>query len=143
MTSLLHDLGTTDTNTSSTLLSFEFHGGVTALALFSTLGAPKPQAESVAETIIRHQDLGDTGTVTRNTALILLATLFDNVGGGEELVRKETIEGVVERWPRLKWTGCFAATVRREIGQKPWCHSTHIEGFAEKIEANMMMEPYE
>ena len=128
---------------SSTLLSFEFHGGVTALTLFQSLGAPKPQAESVAETIFRHQDLGETGTVTRITALILLATLLDNAGENPHLVSKGTIEEVVARWPRMKWTGCFASTVRKEIGQKTWAHSTHIEGFAEKIEGNKLMEPYE
>lgn len=113
------------------------------MTLFQRLGAPKAQAEAVAECIIRHQDLGETGTVTRNTALILLGTLFDNAGENAHLVSRGTIENVVQRWPRMKWTGCFSATVKKEIGQKPWAHSTHIDGFTDKIEANKLMEPYE
>ena len=68
---------------------------------------------------------------------------LDNAGECKDLVHTDTIKSVTEAYPRLKWTSCFAATVREEIGAKPWCHSTHIEHFAEKIEANKLMEPYE
>ncbi|KFY73657.1 hypothetical protein V499_06279 [Pseudogymnoascus sp. VKM F-103] len=61
LTSLLHDIGTTPTNITSTLLSFEFHGGLLVLDLLKKEGAPTAQAESVAEAVIRHQDLGETG----------------------------------------------------------------------------------
>jgi cyanamide hydratase len=61
LSSMLHDIGTTDTNIRATLLSFEFYGGLLSLDLLRSLGAPKEQAENVAETIIRHQDLGDNG----------------------------------------------------------------------------------
>ncbi|KFY65478.1 hypothetical protein V496_02535, partial [Pseudogymnoascus sp. VKM F-4515 (FW-2607)] len=76
LTALLHDIGTTPTNISSTLLSFEFAGGLLVLDLLQKEGAPKAQAESVAEAVIRHQDLGETGSVTSITAVILLATIF-------------------------------------------------------------------
>jgi cyanamide hydratase len=58
------------------LLSFEFYGGLIALNLLDKEGAPKEQAESVAEAVIRHQDLGETGTLTAIAALIQLATIF-------------------------------------------------------------------
>ncbi|ELR02911.1 hypothetical protein, variant [Pseudogymnoascus destructans 20631-21] len=76
LTSLLHDIGTTPMNITSTLLSFEFHGGLLVLDLLKKEGAPTAQAESVAEAVIRHQDLGETGWVTSVTALVLLATIF-------------------------------------------------------------------
>ena len=68
---------------------------------------------------------------------------IDNTGGCKDLVHPDTIKSVTEAYPRLKWTSCFASTVREEIGAKPWCHSTHIEHFAEKVEGNKLMEPYE
>jgi cyanamide hydratase len=60
-----------------------------------------------------------------------------------QLVHKDTITSVTEAFPRLKWTSCFAATIREEIGLKPWAHSTHIDQFAEKVEGNKLMEPYD
>jgi cyanamide hydratase len=57
-------------------MSFEFYGGMLALDLLGKEGAPKAQAESVAEAVMRHQDLGDTGTLSSIGALIQLATIF-------------------------------------------------------------------
>ena len=105
--------------------------------------APQSQYEAVAEAIIRHQDLGDTGMHTTIGAVTHLATTFDNAGLNPELVHKETIESVVERYPREGWTGCFAAVVRKEVELKPWSHTTKIEGFAEMVEGNKLMEPYD
>lgn len=83
LTSLLHDIGTTNENIHATHLSFEFYGGFLALKLLQDYGAPREQAESVAEAVIRHQDLGDVGNITTVGQLIQLATLF----GGFESVR--------------------------------------------------------
>ncbi|KAL1599916.1 hypothetical protein SLS60_007721 [Paraconiothyrium brasiliense] len=79
LTSLLHDIGTTPENLHATLLSFEFYGGYLALNILQEYGAPKEQAESVVEAIIRHQDLGDVGTITTVGQLIQLATLFGSL----------------------------------------------------------------
>ena len=140
---LLHDIGTTEANMNRTQMSFEFQGGMLAYELLIKNGAPQSQAEAVAETIIRHQDVGDTGNVSMLTAVIHFATLFDNAGGNAQLVHKETIESVVKAWPRNKWTGCFANVIREEVGRKPWSHTTKIDGFAEMVEANKLMEPYD
>ena len=76
LASLLHDIGTTQENIHATLMSFEFYGGYLALKLLQDYGAPKEQAESVTEAIIRHQDLGNVGTITTIGQLLQLATLF-------------------------------------------------------------------
>jgi cyanamide hydratase len=76
LTCVLHDIGTTQENIHGTLMSFEFFGGFLALDLLQKYGAPKAQAESVAEAIIRHQDLGDVGTISTVGQLIQLSTLF-------------------------------------------------------------------
>lgn len=78
---LLHDIGTTDQNLHATLLSFEFYGGMLALNLLKDeLRAPKEQAESVTEAIIRHQDLGESGKITVLGQLLQLATVFGGFG---------------------------------------------------------------
>lgn len=56
---------------------------------------------------------------------------------------KGVIEQAVREYPRNGWSGCFARTIREEIAQKPWCHSTAIPGFAEAVEGNKLMEPYD
>ncbi|OCK78854.1 cyanamide hydratase family HD domain-containing protein [Lepidopterella palustris CBS 459.81] len=143
LTCLLHDIGTTTTNLHATRMSFEFHGGLLALELLKSYGAPQEQAESVAEAIIRHQDLGESGMITTVGQLIQLTTVFDNMGINPSLIHKDTIDSVTKAYPRNKWSSCFAATIREEVGLKPWCHTTAIDGFAEGVEGNKLMEPWE
>ena len=59
-------------------MSFEYYGGMLALALLKGegYGASQSEAESVAETIFRHQDVGDIGKVSFLTVLVQLATLY-------------------------------------------------------------------
>lgn len=60
-------------------MSFDLHGGLVALETLRQMGAPPPQAESVAEAIIRHQDPVETGTIHAVGLLIQLATLFGEI----------------------------------------------------------------
>lgn len=165
MISLLHDIGTTQENLHSTLLSFEFYGGYLALDVLKGYGAPREQAESVAEAIVRHQDLGDIGTITTVGQLIQLATLFgtpkmlqwnpmrqidtiqanvvDNAGQNPTLISKHTIESVVAAYPRKQWSSCFAHTIEEEMALKPWAHSSAIPKFAETVAGNKLMEPWD
>lgn len=78
---LLHDIGTTEENLRKTRLSFEWYGGFLALDILQNgdgddAVAPREQAESVAEAIIRHQDLCEVGKITAVGQLIQLATIF-------------------------------------------------------------------
>jgi cyanamide hydratase len=133
LTALLHDIGTTDDHIHSTRLSYEFFAGYHALDILQdtkvTGGegvACKDQAESVAEAIIRHQDVQDIGQITLITRLIHLGTLLDNIGAGKELVHPETIRNVVEAYPRPGWSGCFRATVEKEKEYKPYTMVSRI-----------------
>ena len=143
LTCLLHDIGTTEHNQNATQMSFEFYGGMLAHDLLKQHNSPQSQYEAVTEAIIRHQDLGDTGSISTIGAVTHFATVFDNAGKNPELVHEDTIKSVVQKYPREGWTGCFAAVVRKEVDLKPWSHTTKIEGFAEMVEANKLMEPYE
>lgn len=127
-------------------MSFEFYGGMLALDLLGKqLGAPQSQAEAVAETIIRHQDLGETGNITFLGQLIQLATIYDNMGGNPGLVHADTKVDVNRAFPRNGWSKCFAATIREEIGLKPWAHTTALgeEDFPNGVLNNKLMAEFE
>lgn len=76
LTCLFHDIGTTPLMREHTHMSFEFQGGFLALVKLEAFGAPKAQAESVCEAIIRHQDPGESGTISRMGQLVQIATEF-------------------------------------------------------------------
>lgn len=130
-------------------MSFEFYGGFKAMNLLLELGASKDQAEAVAETIIRHQDLGTVGNITFMGQVIQLATIYDNVSDHPylknltEIIHTETLKDVVKAFPRQQWLGCFAKTIEEEERFKPWCHSTHIPNFSDGIRGNKFMQQYE
>ena len=62
-----------------------------------------------------------------------------------DLVSKQTIEDVVKHYPRKGWSGCFAATIRKENRLKPWAHTTKLgeEEFPSGVEGNEVMRPYD
>jgi len=143
LTCLYHDIATTDEHRGDTHMSFEWHGGFMALQELQGFGAPRAQAESVCEAIIRHQDPGESGTISRMGQLVQVATEFDNMGWQPHLVHEDVIKQVVEQHPRLKWSGCFSKAIKAEIETKPWCHTTAIPGFAEAVANNKVMEAYD
>jgi cyanamide hydratase len=57
-------------------MSFEYYGAFKALNFLRENGASRDQAEAVSEAIIRHADLGETGTLTSLGMLIQLSTVF-------------------------------------------------------------------
>jgi len=146
MTAMLHDIGTTPQTIGNTRLSYEFWAGVHALDLLQNTSvsgggegvAPRDQAESVCEAILRHQDVQDKGQVSLVTQLIQLGTLLDNIGAPQpaEWVTKGTIESVNEMYPRKGWSGCFAGTVEQEKELKPYAMVSRIEGFEKMIMDN-------
>jgi len=140
---LLHDIGTVPANMEGTRMSFELWGAIEALRLLEESGSPRDQAELVAETINRHQDLGEIGKVPVVLAFIYFGTLLDNIGANSALVHEDTIKAVTGRYPRLKWTSCFSQTILDEIRQKPWAHTTVIDDFEGKVLENKVMEPFE
>ncbi|KAJ5682264.1 HD domain containing protein [Penicillium macrosclerotiorum] len=155
---VLHDIGTAEEHITATRLSFEFHGGFLALDLLlqeaEGSAAPREQAESVAEAIIRHQDLCTMGKITAVGQLLQLATIFgtrrrprttDNTGAYADLVHPDTITDVSKHYPRHHWSQCFAATIRRENSLKPWAHTTALgeKDFPAKVLENELMKPFE
>lgn len=142
---LLHDLGTAPGYLETTVLSFEFAGGIAARSLLKNLGAPQALADSVCEAIIRHQDCGNDGMLSALGGLIQVATLFDNTGKFSELLHRGSVDDVVAQWPRLGWSGCFSNTIAEEGERKPWCHTSVIgvENFKQMILGNKVGNKYE
>lgn len=150
---MLHDIGTPESTLQSTRLSYEFWAGFHALQILQDASltgssndghgavAPKEQAESVAEAILRHQDVQDKGNVTLLTRMIHIGTLLDNIGKGSEMVSRKTVENVVREWPRTDanesvWSDCFHGTVEMEKRYKPYAMVSRIEGFENLIAKN-------
>jgi cyanamide hydratase len=163
LTCLFHDVGTCPKYTQDVFMSFDIHGGLVALDVLRQKGAPAPQAESVAEAVIRHQDTKRSGSIHAVGLLIQVITLFgklriltleklfiakstssDNVGAYKDFVHPYTVEDVNRHYPRREWSKCFSGKLREEIGLKPWCHTTTAgESFPHDIEHNALMEPYD
>ncbi|KAF7560166.1 hypothetical protein G7046_g3976 [Stylonectria norvegica] len=146
---LFHDIGTSEHNLTTTRMSFEFFGGILSMNVLGDFGSTKDQAEAVCETVIRHQDLGQEGTITFLGQIIQLATIYDNVGKHpfvddyEQILHKTVREDVNAKFVRQGWLGCFGKVIRREKALKPWCHTTHIADFEHIVEGNELMKPYE
>lgn len=69
----------------------------------------------------------------------------DNMGEHASLVHYDTIEDAVKHFPRNGWSGCFAATIRKENSLKPWAHTTALgeEDFPNSVANNKFMAPYD
>lgn len=82
-------------------MSFETYGGLLALELLRSWGAPKEQAESVCEAIVRHQDVGETGQITGVGGLVQVVTLL----GKSSLISKRFLASHVSLIPlcRQHW----------------------------------------
>jgi cyanamide hydratase len=83
------------------------------------------------------------GKLKKSWRVLIFAS--DNTGAYADLVHRDTIADVSDHFPRHQWSNCFAATIRRENGLKPWAHTTALgeEAFPAKVLGNTLMEPYE
>lgn len=59
-----------------THLSFEYWGAIQARTFLLDRGAPGDQADAVYEAIIRHAELGESGTITSLALLMQLSTVL-------------------------------------------------------------------
>ncbi|CAI7613344.1 unnamed protein product [Penicillium glandicola] len=76
---------------------------------------------------------------------VLQNDTHDNIGAHPNLVHAGTIKDVSTYFPRKRWSHCFAATIRRENGLKPWAYTTALgeDEFTANVLGNMLMAPYE
>lgn len=138
VTSLLHDIGTTDENMAATKMSFEFYGGLVSRDLIFEATNNQDYAEAVAEAIIRHQDLGESGYITTLGLILQIATILDNVGLNAHLIHADTLDATNKKFSREGWTGCFASAIDNENKLKPWGHTSAlgVDQFRDDVLAN-------
>ncbi|ORX63426.1 cyanamide hydratase [Basidiobolus meristosporus CBS 931.73] len=120
VTALPHDIGTTEKNMRDTKLSFEFYGGILSREWDLEQINNRDYADVVAEVIIRHQDLGESGFIFTLGLIIQISTILDNVGHLTHLIHPETLDAVNKKYPRDGWSECFVAALDNENKQKPW-----------------------
>ncbi|KAI5960670.1 uncharacterized protein KGF55_004563 [Candida pseudojiufengensis] len=126
VTSLLHDIGTTDENMTATKMSFEFWGGILSRDLILEETKNQEYADAVSEAIIRHQDLGETGYITTLGLILQIATILDNVGLNTHLIHEDTLNAVNKQYSRDGWLNCFAGAIDNENKLKPWGHTSSL-----------------
>lgn len=136
--SLLHDIGTTPKNMAATKMSFEFYGGIVARDFIMDTTQNKDYAEAIAEAVMRHQDLGESGNITTLGLILQIATIMDNVGKHLHLIHPDTLDYVNRKFPREGWTSCFALVIDEENKQKPWGHTSAlgVDEFRNNVLAN-------
>ncbi|KAF9259657.1 cyanamide hydratase [Marasmius fiardii PR-910] len=151
---LLHDIGTTEKYLKSTKMSFEFKGAIVARELILSLGAPRDQADSVGEAIIRHVDVFvNGGNIAMIGQILQLSTIMDNVGTWSNFLHPRLIETTTAAYARNGWSEHFAEAIEREETVKPWCHLTTWEvpnwkpgmrsQFAAAVRNDTAMAPYD
>ncbi|CAK9440361.1 uncharacterized protein LODBEIA_P44610 [Lodderomyces beijingensis] len=126
VTSLLHDIGTTNENMHATKMSFEFYGGLLSRELILAKTQNQDYADAVSEAIIRHQDLGETGYITTLGLILQIATILDNVGLNSHLIHEDTLDAVNKAYTRDGWLNCFADAIGNENRLKPWGHTSAL-----------------
>ncbi|KAK6465136.1 hypothetical protein DFJ63DRAFT_310239 [Scheffersomyces coipomensis] len=140
VTSLLHDIATTDKNMAATKLSFEWYGGIISRDLVFQETKDQDYADAVAEAIIRHQDLGESGYITTLGLILQLATILDNVGLHHHLIHEDTLDLVNKTYSRAGWLNCFAKAIDNENHLKPWGHTSAlgVDQFRDDVLANKL-----
>ncbi|KAI5959991.1 hypothetical protein KGF57_001991 [Candida theae] len=126
VTSLLHDIGTTEENMHGTKMSFEFYGGLLSRDLVLEKTKNQDYAEAVSEAIIRHQDLGESGYITTLGLILQIATTLDNIGANTNLIHLDTLDAVNKKYGREGWASCFGAAIDNENKLKPWGHTSAL-----------------
>lgn len=139
VTCLLHDIGTTEKNMKATKMSFEFYGGLISRdVIMEHTNGDQDYAEAVAEAVIRHQDLGESGYITTLGLILQISTILDNVGLNTDLIHSDTLDAVNKKYPRDGWLNCFASAIDNENSQKPWGHTSSlgVPDFRDNVLAN-------
>lgn len=127
LASMLHDLGLTSVAMKQTPLSFEFHGGVLAREFLLREGAPARLSDNVAEAVIRHRDnICATFGHSPESAMLIFGTHLDVYGAFSPLIHVDTVEEVVNGYPRNNFCNEFADLIIQEVRIKRFCAVTEL-----------------
>lgn len=147
LSSMLHDLGLTSVAMEQTPLSFEFHGGMLAREFLLREGAPARLSDRVAEAVFRHKDnICETFGHSPENALLIFGTQLDVYGAFNPLIHADTVQEVVNGFPRNNFGNEFADLLIQEVTVKRFCTaagSVQDSGFLSKIRNNAVFAKYD
>jgi len=147
LSSMLHDLGLTSVAMEQTPLSFEFHGGMLAREFLLREGAPARLSDRVAEAVFRHKDnICETFGHSPENALLIFGTHLDVYGAFNPLIHADTVQEVVNGFPRNNFGNEFADLLIQEVTVKRFCTaagSVQDSGFLSKIRNNAVFAKYD
>lgn len=144
LTSILHDIGVAPKYHLTTSMSFELKGALVSHNFITEKGGSQATADVVAEAINRHTDFV-AGKIQPIGQLVQLATGLDVLGANPDLYNKETIDEIVQQWPRKNFNTHFADLMDLEEKYKPGCHATYPASFdsVSLIRNNKVMAKYD
>lgn len=140
LTSILHDIGVVPKYYLTTFMSFELKGAMVSHQFIAKKNGPQATADEV---INRHTDFVG-GKIQPIGQLIQVATALDVIGAHPDLYNKDTIDGIVQQWPRNHH---FADLMELEMKHKPGTYNSHTtfpscSGFVDNIRNSPVMAKY-
>jgi cyanamide hydratase len=145
LTSILHDIGVAPKYHLTTSMSFELKGAILSHNFIAdSKHGNLATADVVAEAINRHTDFVE-GKIQPMGQLIQLATTLDVIGANPDLYNLQTVDEIVQKWPRKNFNNHFAHLMEVEMEYKPGSHTTFpaCSNFVHKIQNNTFMEKYD
>jgi len=126
---VLHDIGLTDTYNSADGHSqcFAVEGGRVAGKFIRDAGKPE-QARIIEEAIIRHLCLHVPVADGVEQHLLPTATTMDVVGARLREIKSETIQAVLEQYPRLSFKEDLINMFNREYANRPKSRIAFMQG---------------
>ena len=145
LAAVMHDLGFTERFDGNQ--RFEVDGADAAKAFVLEHGLPPRKAEIVWDAIALHTSIGIASRKQPEIALVHLGAALDVFGLGLEDIPPETVEWVLDAYPRLGWNQACLELIISQVKRKPqaaaftWMAEvgrTHVHGFACPTVDNMI-----
>lgn len=114
---MLHDLGLTDFIGGEG--PFEQRGAASAESWLREQGWPEDRAAIVAKAIRMHLDVGRADKERPEVALLHFGTAADVTGMRLEDIHPQTVEQVIDTYPRQRFKAFFADKIRTEARAQP------------------------
>lgn len=114
---MLHDLGLTDFIGGEG--PFEQRGAASAESWLREQGWPEDRAAIVAKAIRMHLDVGRADKERPEVALLHFGTAADVTGMRLEDIHPQTVEQVIDTYPRQRFKAFFADKIRTEARTQP------------------------
>lgn len=133
LAAVMHDLGLVAAFNGNG--SFEIDGARTARSFLLEHGLAERRADLVHEAIALHAAVGKASKMASEIALVHFGAGMDVVGFRAEDLSKETVNHIVDAYPRHGFKKAFSEVLEDEVKRKPLSHMAgHMGlGFSRRI----------